>query len=50
MEKWTDNLKLCNSYCSEEEIKKMHRKAFIYSIILNLIILILTLIYVFSQI
>lgn len=50
MEKWTDHLKLCNSYCSEEEIKKMHTKAFIYSVIITLIVLIVTLIWIFSQI
>lgn len=48
MEKWTDHLTLCNSYCSEKEIKKMHRNCFIISTIISLAVLTVTLISVFS--
>lgn len=47
MAKWTDYLKLTNSVY-EEESKKIHRYSFIISVIITLIVLILTLIYVFS--
>jgi len=48
MKNWTDHLKLCNSYCSEEEIKKMNKNSFIITTVISVSVLIVVLIVAFS--